>query len=174
MHYKSGNTHSIKDINPHKPGRPSHALHTYWVGNLRLVLDIVVASGLSHSTSCAKPGLTTLLSELSKSHKPMLVRRDCGFGNEPFILDLEQRNQSYLFKLKQTAGAKELLTNLFRREDWVAPLGGDQGWWAIEDTLKLSFIRQLDVCCGAFFQFSGKVRRRGKLYSARRATQPED
>jgi hypothetical protein len=144
------------------------------VGNLRLVLDIVVASGLSHSTSCAKPGLTTLLSELSKSHKPMLVRRDCGFGNEPFILDLEQRNQSYLFKLKQTAGAKELLTNLFRREDWVAPLGGDQGWWAIEDTLKLSFIRQLDVCCGAFFQFSGKVRRRGKLYSARRATQPED
>ena len=28
--------------NPHKPGRPSHALHTYWVGNLRLVLDVVV------------------------------------------------------------------------------------------------------------------------------------
>jgi len=31
--------------NPHKPGRPSHALHTYWVGNLRLVLDVVVSSG---------------------------------------------------------------------------------------------------------------------------------
>ena len=29
--------------NPHKPGRPSHALHTYWVGNLRLVLDVVVS-----------------------------------------------------------------------------------------------------------------------------------
>lgn len=124
--------------NPHKPGRPSHALHTYWVGNLRLVLDVVVAPGLSHSASCAKPGLTTLLDELSESHKPALVRGDCGFGNEPFILDLEQRNQNYLFKLKQTAGAKKLLTNLFRREDWVAPLGGDQGWWAIEDTLKLS------------------------------------
>lgn len=27
---------------PHKPGRPSHALHTYWVGSLRLVLDVVV------------------------------------------------------------------------------------------------------------------------------------
>ena len=25
--------------NPHKPGRPSHVLHTFWVGNLRLVLD---------------------------------------------------------------------------------------------------------------------------------------
>ena len=22
--------------NPHKPGRPSHAIHTYWIGNLRL------------------------------------------------------------------------------------------------------------------------------------------
>jgi len=25
--------------NPHKPGRPSHSIHTYWIGNLRLVLD---------------------------------------------------------------------------------------------------------------------------------------
>jgi hypothetical protein len=31
--------------NPHKPGRPSHALHTYWVANLRLVLDVVVSPG---------------------------------------------------------------------------------------------------------------------------------
>ena len=26
--------------NPHKPGRPSHVLHTFWVGNLRLVLEL--------------------------------------------------------------------------------------------------------------------------------------
>lgn len=26
--------------NPHKPGRPSHAVHTYWVANLRLVLQV--------------------------------------------------------------------------------------------------------------------------------------
>jgi hypothetical protein len=37
--------------NPHKPGRPSHALHTYWVGNLRLVLDVQVSSGKQHSRS---------------------------------------------------------------------------------------------------------------------------
>ena len=29
--------------NPHKPGRPSHVLHTFWVGNLRLVLDAVLS-----------------------------------------------------------------------------------------------------------------------------------
>jgi hypothetical protein len=36
--------------NPHKLGRPSHALHTYWVGNLRLVLDV---------GEWGKPGATT-------------------------------------------------------------------------------------------------------------------
>src|SRR4051812_35104524 len=31
--------------NPHKPGRPSHTLHTYWVAGLRLVLDVEVKAG---------------------------------------------------------------------------------------------------------------------------------
>jgi hypothetical protein len=31
--------------NPTKPGRPSHTLHTYWIGNLRLVLDVEVQGG---------------------------------------------------------------------------------------------------------------------------------
>lgn len=123
--------------NPHKPGRPSHALHTYWVGNLRLVLDVVVSPGKQHSAAHAKPGMTALLDQLPAAQKPALVRGDCGFGNEPFINDLEQRDQAYLFKLRQTKGVKKLLASLFRRDDWIAPVGGDQGWWAIEDTLKL-------------------------------------
>jgi len=28
--------------NPHKPGRPSHAYHTYWIARLRLCLDVEV------------------------------------------------------------------------------------------------------------------------------------
>ncbi|MFO1160238.1 MAG: hypothetical protein U1E60_15460 [Reyranellaceae bacterium] len=31
--------------NPHKPGRPSHSLHTYVMANLRLVLDVEVQGG---------------------------------------------------------------------------------------------------------------------------------
>jgi len=30
--------------NPHKPGRPSNALHIYFIAHLRLVLDAVVSS----------------------------------------------------------------------------------------------------------------------------------
>jgi hypothetical protein len=32
---------------------------------------------------------------------------DCGFGNEPFITELEERAQPYLFKLRQSVGVKK-------------------------------------------------------------------
>lgn len=43
--------------NPAKPGRPSHVLHTFWVGNLRLVLDVQVRSGKQHTSGHAKAAL---------------------------------------------------------------------------------------------------------------------
>jgi hypothetical protein len=124
--------------NPHKPGRPSHALHTYWVGNLRLVLDVVVSPGKEHSAGIARPGLMGVLDKLEPQQRPALVRGDCGFGNEPFIAELEERGQPYLFKLRQTAGVKKLLSRQFARTDWSTPGPSDQGWSFVEDTLKLS------------------------------------
>lgn len=124
--------------NPHKPGRPSHALHTYWISNLRLVLDVVVSPGKEHSAAMARPGLMKVLDKLDAQHRPALVRGDCGFGNEPFIAELEQRQQPYLFKLRQTAGVKKLLARQFTRTDWSCPGPTDQGWSAVEDTLKLT------------------------------------
>ncbi|MFZ3141275.1 transposase [Polaromonas sp.] len=124
--------------NPRKPGRPSHALHTYWVGNLRLVLDVVVSPGKEHSAAKASPGLMAVLDSLTAEQRPALVRGDCGFGNEPFIAELESRAQPYLFKLRQTPGVKRLLARQFARDDWSTPGHGDQGWSAVEDTLKLS------------------------------------
>jgi hypothetical protein len=41
--------------NQHKPGRPSHALHTYFVSNLRMVIDVVVSPGKQHSAAHARP-----------------------------------------------------------------------------------------------------------------------
>ncbi len=124
--------------NPHKPGRPSHALHTYWVANLRLVLDVVVSPGKEHSAAKARPGLVAILDKLPGEQRPALVRGDCGFGNEPFIIELEERAQPYLFKLRQTQGVKKLLTRQFARDDWSTPGPSDQGWSVVEDTLKLS------------------------------------
>jgi len=124
--------------NPHKPGRPSHALHTYFVSHLRMVLDVVVSPGKQHTAAHARPGLNDILDSLSKEQLPALVRGDCGFGNEPFIGELEKRNQSYLFKLRQTSGVKKMLRRQFARKDWTVPGPSDQGWSAVEDTLKLA------------------------------------
>jgi hypothetical protein len=124
--------------NPHKPGRPSHALHTYFVSPLRMVLDVVVSPGKEHTAAHARPGLSDLLDSLSKDQLPALVRGDCGFGNEPFIAELEKRGQPYLFKLRQTGGVKKLLLRQFVRTDWTTPGPSDQGWSAVDDTLQLA------------------------------------
>jgi hypothetical protein len=58
---------------------------------------------LRHSAAHARPGLSDIPDSLSKEQLPTLVRGDCGFGNEPFIVKLEKRLQSYLFKLRQTS-----------------------------------------------------------------------
>ena len=121
--------------NPRKPGRPSHAVHTYWIGNLRLVLDIQVQPGKSHASNHTLPGLLKLLGELTAAQRPHLVRGDCGFGNENIMRELEQLAQPYLFKLKQSAGVKRLIARQFSREGWQ---DAGQGWQGLEDELKLT------------------------------------
>jgi hypothetical protein len=122
--------------NPHKPGRPSHVLHTFWIGNLRLVLDAVLASGKQHTSRHAKAPLERLLDELG-DQRPTLVRGDCGYGNEGTIDVCEQRGLPYLLRLRQTANVRRLIERLFKREDWSRATEASQGWQAIEDQLRL-------------------------------------
>jgi hypothetical protein len=123
--------------NPHKPGRPSHVLHTFWVGNLRLVLDAVLTSGKRHTSGHALAAMGRLLDELGDK-APALVRGDCGYGNEDIIDVCEQRGLSYLLRLRKTANVKRLIERLFAREDWTRATEASQGWQAIEDELRLS------------------------------------
>jgi hypothetical protein len=123
--------------NPHKPGRPSHVLHTFWVGNLRLVLDAVLSSGKRHTSGHAKAAFARLLEELGDK-APALVRGDCGYGNEDTIDVCEQRGLSYLLRLRKTANVKRLIERLFAREDWTHATEASQGWQAIEEELRLS------------------------------------
>lgn len=120
--------------NPHKPGRPSHVLHTYWVGNLRLVLDVQVSAGKQHASVHAKAGLGRVLDELGE-HRPALVRGDCGYGNEGILQELEQRGQGYLLRLRQTKNVQRLIERQFARSDWSRPDG--QGCQMVDDELQL-------------------------------------
>lgn len=102
-------------------------LHTFWIGNLRLVLDAVLTSG--H----AKAPLKRLLDELGE-RKPALVRGDCGYGSQDIIDICEERAPPYLLRLRQTANVKRL----FRRENWSRAKDASQGWQVIEDSIRLS------------------------------------
>src|SRR6202453_1262052 len=50
--------------NPHQPGRPSHAYHTYMLSSLRLVLQLDVLPGDEYTLSNARAGLCALLGHL--------------------------------------------------------------------------------------------------------------
>ena len=120
--------------NSAKPGRPSHVLHTFWVGNLRLVLDVQVNSGKQHTSVHAKAALGRLLDELG-DQRPTLVRGDSGYGNEGILLELERREQPYLLRLRQTANVQRLVAQQFARQDWSR--ADNQGCQMVEDWLQL-------------------------------------
>ena len=126
---------AVISYNPHKPGRPSHAIHTYWIGNLRLVLDAQFDSGNRHSPAHSRAGLVALLEGLPQAQRPQLVRGDSAFGSEGEMAALEAMDQPYLFKLRQSPGVKKLVQRQWSRPDWC-DVG--QGWQASEDTLRLS------------------------------------
>jgi hypothetical protein len=119
--------------NPAKPKRPSHVLHTFWVGNLRLVLDVQVSSGKQHTSVHAKAALGRLLDELGDK-RPALVRGDSGYGNEGILLELEERDQPYLLRLRQTANVQRPTSSAWWPGNSSARTGADPTtraarWW---------------------------------------------
>ena len=121
--------------NPQKPGRPSHTLHTYWIANVRLVLDAEVQEGTATAAKYSLPRLIQILVELPVGERPRLVRGDNAFGNEPVMVELEAIEQPYLFKLRQTTGVKQLIERQWSRQDW-RDVG--QGCQAVEAELALT------------------------------------
>jgi hypothetical protein len=121
--------------NPTKPGRPSHTLHTYWIGNLRLVLDVEVQGGKASAAKHSLPRLRRLIERLAPEERPALVRGDNAFGHEGVMAEMEEIGQRYLFKLRQTAGVKRLIERQWQQGEWQ---GVGQGFDAVEGELRLA------------------------------------
>jgi len=125
---------AVLGYNPTKPGRPSHVLHTYFMANTRLVLDVEIRPGNETAAQYTMPGLWAFIDGLERPQWPAFVRGDCSYGNERDMHDAEARGMDYLFKLRQTAGVKELIRNLFDAGVWRAV---GQGWEGTEAPLRL-------------------------------------
>lgn len=121
--------------NPHKPGRPSHVYHSYFIGRLRLCLDVEVRPGKETAGKYGAPGLWRLIDSLPRGSRPQLIRGDCAYGNEEMMLEAEKRNSPYLFKLRQTSKVKELIKALEKKGPWAA---AGENWEGVEGSLRLS------------------------------------
>ncbi len=122
--------------NPHKPGRPSHVYHSYFVANLRISLGVEVRPGKEHAATRGLPGLWKMLEGLPRERWPTFARADCGYGSEAVMLEFEQRGLPYLMKLRHTLKVKTLVRELMgQRTGWQD--AGD-GWQAVESSIKLS------------------------------------
>lgn len=126
---------AVLGYNPSKPGRPSHVLHTYFMANTRLVLDVEVRPGNESASKYTMPGLWSFVDGLPSGARPRFIRGDCNFGCEDSMREAEARGLRYLFKLRQTSKVKKFIRQAFDREDWV-PAG--QGFEGLETELTLT------------------------------------
>ena len=113
--------------NPKKPGRPSHAYHSYFMGNTRLALGVEVAPGNQHTGKHVSIGLWKLLDGLPRELWPEFIRGDVSFGTEPIMHEAEERNLHYLTKLKLTSNVKKVINRLIDRGEWVDAGHGFKG-----------------------------------------------
>jgi hypothetical protein len=65
---------AVVGYDPSKRGQPSHVYHSYLMVELRLVLEVEVASGKEHTVKHAAPGLCALLDRLGLGRR---VGRGC-------------------------------------------------------------------------------------------------
>lgn len=121
--------------NPKKPGRPSHAYHTYQMATLRLMLGVEVAPGNQSHANTTLPGLIKLIDRLPLEKRPYLVRGDAGAGGEPTMDALEARAIAYLFKLRLTKNVKRYIERVFATPEWT---DAGQGWEGQDGQIQLS------------------------------------
>jgi hypothetical protein len=121
--------------NPHKPGRPSHAYHSLFVRGLRLVLDVAVHSGKQTAATYGRENLWRVWDNLPAECRPWLMCGDSSYGHEGLLAECEARAQKYLFRLRRSAGVKQLVQTLEREGGWKPAVNG---WAGMEGRLQLT------------------------------------
>lgn len=126
---------AVKSYNPKKPGRPSHAYHSYFMANTRMALGVEVEAGDKHSGKHVSVGLWRLLDSMPRDLWPAFIRGDVSFGSEAIMREAEERNLNYLTKLRLTANVKKLINRMLANGEWV---DAGQGFRGCEATLCLN------------------------------------
>ena len=113
--------------NPKKPGRPSHNYHTYYISNIRMILDVEVEDGKSSASIYSAPKLWEIIDALPLDRRPAFIRGDSSYGTDNIMTAAEERKIKYLFKLKITKYVKMLISQMMQKHDWIDAGKGWQG-----------------------------------------------
>jgi hypothetical protein len=126
---------AVKSYNPKKPGRPSHAYHSYFMGNTRMALGVEVEHGNRHTGKHVSVGLWHLLDSMPRHLWPRFIRGDVSFGSEPIMYEAEERELHYLTKLRLTTNVKKVINRLIARGEWE---DAGQGFRGAEARIQLT------------------------------------
>ncbi len=125
---------AVVGYNPKKPGRPSHTYYTYFMANLRLVLDVDVQAGNQVSASFTAANMWQVLEKIPRNQWPAFLRGDNSFGTDGVMNVAEEKGLPYLFKLRQTKNVAKEIKNLMLSEGRI---DAGQGWEGKESLIKL-------------------------------------
>jgi len=97
-------------------------------------IDVEVMPGNESSAKHTLPHFFSWLDSIAPEQRPQFIRGDCNFGTDAVMTACEERQQPYLFKLKQTQNIKRFISLKMVEGDWVM---AGQGWEGTGDFLKL-------------------------------------
>jgi hypothetical protein len=126
---------AVKSYNPKKPGRPSHAYHSYLMGNTRMALGVEVEHGNRHTGKHVSERLWHLLDKMPRHLWPVFIRGDVSFGSEAVMHEAEEREIHYLTKLRLTTNVKKVINRLIARGEWE---DAGQGFRGAESRIQLT------------------------------------
>jgi len=118
---------------------------------------VVVAPGKQFHSQAVSQRFWRWWEQLSAEHRPYLLRGDCAFGNENFMVgcELPEHLQRYLFRMRLSRGCVRLIEKLSGKGGWK---DCGHGWQGMEDQLRLQ----------------GWSRQRRVIVLRRRASAPEN
>jgi hypothetical protein len=114
---------AARGYNPSKPGRNSHHPLMAFVADTRMVANLWLRPGNTHTANNAKAFLQASLDRLG-AKRVELLRADSGFSDEAFLADLEQRQLHYIVAARLQQPVQRALV-------------AQQGWWALDEGIEL-------------------------------------
>ena len=114
---------AARGYNSRKPGRNAHHPLMAFVADARMIANLWLRPGNSHSANNALAFLDDSLDKLG-GKRIALLRADSGFSDQVFLSDLERRKMHYLIALKLNQPLQRALVE-------------QTGWWLLDEGIEV-------------------------------------